>query len=227
MAKLRLVVFDMDGTLVDSIALIEDVMSRAFVACDLPAPAPGAIRGLIGISLEQLLDRLHPGLSDVDLNRLVRTYKQMFLEASVQGDPAKQTPLFGGAREVLDRLSRQDNTILAVATGKSRRGLNRMFEEHEIGHYFMTSHVADDHPSKPHPSMLEAVLRDTGMSAEEAVMIGDTTYDLEMARAAGMKSIGVTWGNHPADRLAPMADALVDNFDALTPSIDQLLETAR
>ncbi len=227
MAKLRLVVFDMDGTLVDSIALIEDVMSRAFLACDLPSPAPGAIRGLVGISIEQLMDKLHPGLSDKDLDHLVRTYKQMFMEISVQGDPAKQTPLFGGAREVLDLLSAQDNTILAVATGKSRRGLNRMFDEHGIRHYFMTSHVADDHPSKPHPSMLEAVLRDTGMDADQAIMIGDTTYDLEMARSAGIKNIGVTWGSHPADRLAPVADALVESFDALPASIDQLLETPR
>ncbi|MEM9432327.1 MAG: HAD-IA family hydrolase [Pseudomonadota bacterium] len=223
MADLKLVVFDVDGTLIDSIAHIETVMDQAFTANDLPKPQPGAVRNLIGVSLLGLLDKLHPGLSETQLHRLAQTYMDMF-SASSTTLPIQQTaPLFPGARAALEALRAREDLLLGLATGKSRRGLNRLLDAHTLDMFFVTTHVADDHPSKPHPAMLLATLTDTGVDAESAIMIGDTSFDLDMARAAGVKSVGVGWGNHPVETLQANADAILHDFAKLPDLIDELL----
>ncbi len=225
MAELKLVIFDVDGTLVDSIGQIELLMARAFRACDLPEPAPGAVRNLIGVSLVQLLDQLHPGLSPDALNRLAMTYKQIFATESSKDNVAVTQPLFPGALEVLNRLHARENMLLAVATGKSRRGLNRLLDGYDLTRHFVTTQVADDHPSKPHPSMIHKALADTGLSERDAVIVGDTTYDLDMGHAAGVTAIGVTWGNHPPDILRNRADHMLEDFSQLDPLLDKIWAT--
>ncbi len=222
MAELKLVVFDVDGTLIDSIAHIETVMDQAFDLHGLARPHPGAVRNLIGISLISLLDQLHPGLDDSKLMALANSYKDLFNTSSTTMPFAQTAPLFPGARAALDRLRAQDHILLGVATGKSRRGLSRLLEAHGLEEYFQTTHVADDHPSKPHPAMLEATLRDAGVEPSKAVMIGDTTYDLQMAKSAFVPAIGVAWGNHPVEELRPHADVILDDFAALETALDTL-----
>jgi phosphoglycolate phosphatase len=111
--------------------------------------------------------------------------------------------------------------VLAVATGKSKRGLDALIENHGFQGWFMSRQVADFHPSKPHPSMLEAIIAETGIPAAQAVMVGDTTFDMEMARAVGMGAIGVSWGYHPADRL--IADEIIDDFASLSGALARIL----
>ncbi len=226
MAELKLVVFDVDGTLIDSIAHIETVMDQAFDLHGLARPELGAVRNLIGISLVSLLDQLHPGLDDAKLMGLANSYKDLFSTSSTSLPFTETAPLFPGAQAALDRLKAQDHILLGVATGKSRRGLNRLFDAHALDGFFQTTHVADDHPSKPHPAMLEATLRDTGIEPANAVMIGDTTYDLQMARSAGVTAIGVSWGNHPVETLRPHADILLEDFAALNDALDNLWSTS-
>ncbi|MEJ6395577.1 HAD-IA family hydrolase [Gymnodinialimonas sp. 2305UL16-5] len=212
---LRLVIFDVDGTLVDSIAFVERVMADAHHACGLPLPAPGAVRALVGVSLPGLLAQLHPGLSDTDLNRLQRSYMDLYAAASSEASVDVSAPLFPGTRDMLEDLARHDDLLLAIATGKSRRGLTRLLAQHEMDGHFVSTQVADDHPSKPHPSMALTALVEAGVAAEDAILVGDTTFDMDMARAAGVFGVGVGWGNHAADHVAPSADHMIDDWHGL------------
>ncbi len=220
MTDLRLVIFDVDGTLVDSQADIIAAMNATFEIEGLPPPAPPAIIAIVGLSLEVAIARLHPSLPDTQLDRMVQGYKDAYI-ALRGSSPVEQTsPLYPQAREVLLALHAQPATLLAVATGKSRRGLDKLLEGHGLDRMFVSQQVSDHHPSKPHPAMILAALSETGIDAGRAVMIGDTTYDMDMARAAGVKSIGVTWGYHPAETLR--ADALIDCFADLPAALDAL-----
>jgi phosphoglycolate phosphatase len=132
-------------------------------------------------------------------------------------DPA---PLYPGAADLLHRLAKRDDMLLAVATGKSRRGLRALIEHHGLEGIFISLQTADDHPSKPHPSMIAAALAEAGVGAGDAVMIGDTSYDIEMGRAAGVATIGVRWGYHPGAELeAAGAHRMVSDFDALEAAL--------
>jgi len=216
MTELRLVVFDVDGTLVDSQAHILATMSRAFAAVGRTPPTRDAVLNIVGLSLPVAMARLVPDVPD-DVPLLVDAYKSAFAEMRQSGDVAANSPLYPGARACLNGLAAEPNTLLGVATGKSRRGLAHLMDLHNLAPVFQTTQVADDHPSKPHPSMLEACLAETGTNAENAVMIGDTSYDIEMGRAAGFRSIGVTWGYHDANALRDAgAHLLVDDFAALS-----------
>lgn len=217
---LQLVVFDVDGTLVDSQRAILGAMGAAFAACDLPAPANADTLSIVGLSLDIAIARLRPDLPADVIARLVQAYKDSF-NANRQLDTM---PLYPGALDVLTHLHGQDTTLMGIATGKSRRGLNHLMGLHDMQRYFVTTQVADDHPSKPHPSMLHATLRETG--ATSGVMIGDTSYDMEMARAAGFSAIGVSWGYHPTARLhAAGAHVVLDSFDAVPDALSQFWGT--
>lgn len=212
---LRLVVFDMDGTLIDSQDVIVASMGKAFGQMGRPTPSRQDILSIVGLSLPQAIARLAPEFSDAALDEAVVRYKQAFVEtrAANGGTPS---PLYHGAIEVLDRLAAQDETLLGVATGKSRRGLDHVFAAHDLRRYFQTAQTADDHPSKPHPAMLQQTLTETGVEAAQAVMIGDTSFDIEMGRAAGFRTIGVSWGYHSVHRLEKAgADVVIDDFFAL------------
>lgn len=214
---LRLVVFDMDGTLIDSQDHIHGAMTLAFDAVGHDLPPRDKILSSVGLSLPEAMAVLVPDLSNTERAALVEAYKSSF--GQMRADT--HAPLFAGATSALDALYAADNVLLGVATGKSRRGLVHALGAHNIGHYFVTSQVADDHPSKPHPSMLQAALSETGVDHTCAVMIGDTTYDIEMGRATGFRTVGVGWGYHDAgDLISAGADIVIDDFAALAPALD-------
>ena len=222
MAELKLVVFDVDGTLIDSLAHIKGAMKTAFDTCGHTPPVEAAVRSIIGLSLPEAMRRLDPNLTDAELVEVVEAYKNSF-NRSETAEVRQDAPLFPGARPALDRLHGCDELLLGVATGKSRRGLVRMMGVHGLEGLFVTSQVADNHPSKPHPSMLEQCLYDTGVKPQNAVIVGDTTFDMEMGRNAGFHTIGVRWGYHAEADLAPFTDIMIDNFAALDAAVTQLL----
>ena len=213
---LRLVVFDVDGTLIDSQAHIYAAMAQAFEGQGLPVPPRAEILGIVGLSLPQAMARLAPALGPGDRMALVEPYRRAFAQMRQAG---VASPLFPGAREVLEGLARQPDLLLGIATGKSRRGLTAMLAAHDLAHLFTTVQVADDHPSKPHPAMLGACLRETGVSARDTVMLGDTSFDMDMARAAGVGWLGVAWGYHPPSALG---DIVVAEFADVPAALDAI-----
>lgn len=216
---LRLAVFDVDGTLVDSQAHILTAMAHAYGGAGLDCPPREAVLAIIGLSLPQAFARLEPQAEPALIERLVAGYKAAF--GLVR--PRMASPLFPGARAALDSLARREDVLLGVATGKSRRGLDHMLAEHRLEGYFVTRQVADDHPSKPHPSMLLAALGEAGADAGMTVMIGDTSYDMEMGRAAGCRRLGVAWGYHSADELLRAgAERVIAGYAALLPALEEL-----
>lgn len=218
-AELRLILFDVDGTLVDSQADILSAMGAAFAQAGLPAPDRGAVLSIIGLSLPQAMAQLAPDAPRQVQAGLDAAYRRAFRDQRLaQG--ADHAPLYPGALELLHRLNARPETLLGVATGKSRRGLDAVIETHGLQRLFVTRQVADDHPSKPHPAMIEAALSETGVARSNAVMIGDTSFDMEMARAAGIDAIGVSWGYHPPERLG-QAGRIVESMAALAEALEQ------
>ncbi len=204
---MRLAVFDCDGTLVDSQANIIRAMHSSFQRMGLPDPDPHAVRRVVGLSLVEAMQALLPD-ADTELHaRLAEDYKHAFqrLRADQRLDPE---PLFDGIFDLLGTLE-AEGWLLAVATGKSDRGLNLCLEHHGIHGRFVSLQTADRHPSKPHPSMLLQCLSDAGVPAHQACIIGDTVFDVGMGVAAGVKAIGVDWGYHEADELLEAGAAAV------------------
>lgn len=215
----RLAVFDVDGTLIDSQDHIVAAMADAFGALGHVPPSRQAVLSIIGLSLPVAVGRLAPQLPGEDRAGIVDAYRQGFGRLRAEN----HSPLFPGAGDVLDALLARPGVLMGVATGKSRRGLTHVLAAHGLGRHFVTTQVADDHPSKPHPSMLLAALAEAGTAAARAVMIGDTTFDIEMGRAAGMATVGVAWGYHPAAELAEAgADRVIGSFADLVPALDDL-----
>ena len=209
----RLIVFDCDGTLVDSQHLIIDAMRTTFESRGLPPPADDAVRHIVGLSLAEAIGELAPGIAQAERSALVEGYKQTF--QAMRRQPLFHEPLFEGARATLHELGRRGH-LLAVATGKSDRGIAAVLQHHVLEHLFLSLQTADRHPSKPHPSMLEAAMRETGSAPHETLMVGDTSYDVQMARAARVRPIGVGWGYHAAAALELAgADVVIDRFEQL------------
>lgn len=214
----RLAVFDCDGTLSDGQAAVCAAMDRAFAECALPAPPSHAVRRIVGLSLPVAIRHLTPGEEPGTHGRLVDAYKQAFFEARTLGQVHE--PLFDGIALLLQALH-TGGWRLGVATGKSDRGLNVCLTLHGVRELFVTLQTADRHPSKPHPAMLEAAMAEAGAAAGDTVMIGDTTFDIEMARAAGVRALGVAWGYHtPGELLAAGAEAVAVTAAELQEMID-------
>ena len=223
MSDLRLVVFDVDGTLVDSQADILRSMRSAFEAVDIPLPEREVVLGIVGLSLPEAMARLALDANALTRDKMVETYKSSYMQRRRDVGTQVSSPLYPGATSALARLRAVDEVLLGVATGKSRRGLDKLIEGHGLQGVFVTEQVADHHPSKPHPSMLHAAMRETGVAPEASVMIGDTSFDMEMARAAGMRAIGVSWGYHDRKALEA-ADLVIDRFDDLDMALEQIWE---
>ena len=191
---MKLLIFDWDGTLIDSADRIVRCMQQASADTDLPIPSREAVRDIIGLGLPEVFDRLFGGLDQQQEARMRERYRHYYIDAD--DTPAE---FFPGVIEGLTRL-RQQGYCLAVATGKSRFGLDRVFAETGLGELFHYSRCADETRSKPHPLMLEELLDESGVALERALMVGDTEYDLEMASRAGMRSVGVSYGAHHPQR---------------------------
>ena len=203
----ELIVFDWDGTLIDSEARIVTCMQRAAQDTGVPEPTPEAARDIIGLGMKEAVGRLFPALDRGELEKLIDAYRVHWL-----GDQVAEAQMFSGARDLLEML-REAGLLLAVATGKSRRGLNKALDESGLAPFFHATRCADETFSKPHPRMLEEILTDLDASPAEALVIGDTEYDMQMAGSARVDAVGVTHGVHSAERL--LAQGALRCFDDL------------
>ena len=202
----RLAIFDCDGTLVDSGATIHRALAAAFAEHGLKLPPPQISRRVIGLSLTEAMAALLPGASAEQHLALAEDYKRAFWELRAAGEV--EEPLFDGVVELLDRLE-NDGWLLAVATGKSDRGLMHCLESHGIHARFVSLQTADRHPSKPHPSMVEQAIADAGASSATSFVVGDTSFDMAMAVNAGALGIGAAWGYHDPEELLGAGAAAV------------------
>ena len=212
-----LVLFDVDGTLIDSQSHILGAMEFAFKARGLLLPPASEILAIVGLSLSEAFAQLCPETDAQERGLLVETYKESF--ASLR-QSAAAAPLYLGALECLEILKDLDDIVLGIATGMSRRGLSHVLSNPDLAGRFVTTQVADDHPSKPHPSMVLQAMAESG--AARGVMIGDTTFDMQMGRAAGLKTIGVSWGYHAQQALRALADRMIADYAQLVPEVQNL-----
>ena len=194
----RLAIFDCDGTLVDSGATITAALKACFEQNGLVVPPPSVTRRVIGLSLVEAMAALLPSAEPEQHLELAEDYKRAFMGLRVAG--RVEEPLFEGVLELLDLLE-ADGWLLAVATGKSDRGLRHCLDQHGIHARFVSLQTADRHPSKPHPSMVEQAIADAGTSAASTFVVGDTSFDMAMAVNAGAAGIGAGWGYHETAEL--------------------------
>lgn len=214
--KPKLVVFDVDGTLCDTTATIVDCWERALSACGLEVPPAAEIRSRIGQAIVTSLPALVEGVTDAQLGRFLETYRDIYVGTVTSVPP----PLFPGVRETLDRL-RADDVAVGVATSKSRVGLDRTLTADGLDDAFPTAYraSADDGPSKPHPKMLIDLLERTWHAPEDTLMVGDTTFDIEMAHAAGVRCVAVTCGAHDRVTLEEVEPAAIVHTVAHLPEL--------
>lgn len=210
-----LIVFDWDGTVVDSIASIAESIRLAAADLGLPVPTEQEARHVIGLGLSDALQLAVPSLPVERTEQFVNRYRYHYLNAGSVDRP------FRGVGDLLEALQAAGRP-LAVATGKSRRGLERAFEETGLGRLFIASRCADEGRPKPHPWMLESLAEETGIDASAMVMIGDTSHDIGMARGAGSAAIGVAYGAHDLGELQrAQPDWIVDSVAALRTLLEQ------
>ena len=223
---LRLVIFDVDGTLIDSQRLILAAMRQAFAEAGLPAPGDAVTLGIVGLSLPEAMAALAPDLPAPARDRLILCYKASFLALRARIGGEAESPIYPGAREALGRLNRA-GYLLSIATGKARRGLDHVLDSHGLRRFFIGTQTADDAPSKPHPGMVLNCLAATGVESANAVVVGDSEFDMAMARAAGVRAVGVGWGYHPPERLRRGgAEHILADFDELDGVLGRILEQA-
>lgn len=197
---MKLVIFDCDGTLVDSQHNIAAALTYAFNAQALAAPSVPEMLSIVGLSLPETFRVLAAAHSPVVQASLVEHYREAF--AAGRLERRHEEPLYPGITGILSALAGRDDVRLGIATGKSRRGVARILDREGWHSHFHTLQTADDHPSKPHPSMILKAMQETGVGVEATVMVGDTAFDMAMARSAGVGAIGVAWGYHSTERLA-------------------------
>lgn len=219
---MRLIIFDCDGTLVDSQHLIVEAIGAAFAANGLPAPARSRVLRHVGLSVAEAMAAISESLDEVLLANLAASYRAAF--ASLRQKPDFTEPMYPGARETVEALARDKGFLLGIATGKSRRGVDLFLGRENLTPLFATLQTADDAPSKPHPGMILRAMEETGAAPERTVMIGDTSYDMQMAVNAGVTAIGVDWGYHTAEELLEAgAGAVARDF----PHLAQLLSQSK
>ena len=217
---MRLVIFDMDGTLIDSVALIVETVNATFDEVGVPRPGVPAIRAISGLSVPIAFQQMAPDADEPTRKRLADAYYRQYAARAGQA----REPMFMGAMAALDRLRGRPDTILAVATGKGYRGAVALLDAHGILAHFDSVQTPDHNHSKPDPQMILTAMSKAGALPSRTAMIGDTRHDMAMARAAGVAAIGVAWGYHPeVDLRAAGADIVIDRFDELDAALDQLL----
>lgn len=194
MISYQMIVFDWDGTLMDSTSHIVMCMREAIIKLQLPPLTDKTIRQIIGLGLPEAVRTLYPQSTDADIQRLAMAYREIWL------DHPHESPLFENAAELLHKLAKQ-NIFLGVATGKGRLGLDKVLAATGLTDLFTATRCADECHSKPHPQMLEELMNFCGVDAESTIMIGDTEFDLLMAHNAKAKSVAITHGAHDLDRL--------------------------
>ena len=210
-----LIVFDWDGTLMDSTAVIAGSIQSACRDLGLTVPSNEAARHVIGMGLTQALRHAVPDAPETMYHPLTERYRHHFLSQE------NAMPMFALAQETIAEL-RSAGYSLAVATGKSRHGLNRAMQASAMQSYFHTSRTADETFSKPHPAMLHEIMAELDVEPKQTLMVGDTTHDLQMAINAGVDAIGMTHGAHPEDQLRALRPlALLDDFVALRAWLKQ------
>jgi phosphoglycolate phosphatase len=216
----RLALFDCDGTLVDSGANICTAMTMSFADVGLPPPTDAATRRIVGLSIYEAMRALYPEGTRAHHEALGGAYRRAF--TTLRAEKRIDEPLFAGIDGALDALD-EAGWLLGVATGKSDFGLKLCLDHHGLAGRFVTLQTADRHPSKPDPSMALAAMAEAGAGPETSVMIGDTRFDIAMAKAAGMLAIGVAWGYHAAEELlAEGADRVARHPAELAAMLEEL-----
>jgi len=203
----RMLIFDWDGTLCDSLQRIARCLQLAAIDTGLPVPELGAARDIVGLDMREALQQLFPGVGEPEVRALRDSYGHHFVR-----EDSEPSPFFPGVRSALERL-REQGFMLAVATGKSRRGLDRSLHSLDLLEFFHATRCADETASKPDPAMLVSLLDEHGLAPREAVMVGDTTFDMAMAQALDMPRLAVSYGAHSRERLLEFAPlACLDDF---------------
>jgi phosphoglycolate phosphatase len=216
----RLAIFDCDGTLVDSGANICLAMETCFERAQLPPPSRERTRRVVGLSLVEAMQAMAPEAEPHVHVALAEDYKHAFQQ--LRGNGLVEEPLYDGIAALIEALD-AGGWLLGVATGKSDRGLALCLDHHRLASRFVTLQTADRHPSKPHPSMIETAIAEAGAAPETTIMIGDTTFDMAMAKAAGVTAIGVAWGYHEVQELeAAGADYVVDHPSQIIELVGRL-----
>ncbi len=212
---MKLVLFDCDGTLVDSAALIHETMRRTFAQFGKPEPLVEETKAIIGLTLDIAIARMQgKPHADDEAVQMMAYYKSLF--ATVRTDMNFREPLFDGIRDVIETLGPRDDLLLGAVTGKSRRGLDLVLDTHDFRKWFVVGRTADDCPSKPHPAMVTECCDEMGVHPDDTLVIGDAIYDMQMAKAAGATAIGVSWGYASVAHLRDAgADVIVDHPRAL------------
>ena len=219
MSDLHLVIFDCDGTLVDGQHLIIAAMKESFLRHGLEAPNDRSTRRVIGLSLKTAVSIVLGPDQEHLADEVTETFKTAFHEIRLAN--TIEEPFYEGARELVEKLSKRDDVLLAIATGKSLKGVDVMLERENWQNTFVSLQTADSAPSKPNPGMILNAMAESGVGPENTVMVGDTTFDMEMARAANTQAFGVAWGYHDVDQLAQSgAHMILDDYAALDTALN-------
>jgi phosphoglycolate phosphatase len=220
---MKLAIFDVDGTLMDSQAMIVASLSAAFTAEGLPLPSRPEMLGTVGLSLVTMMAALRPLDEAARHQRLAQAYKEAFW--SYRANQSYPELPFDGAFDLLRRLKARGDVHIGVATGKAQRGVRHIIDQFGLEGIFTTIQTSDDAPSKPHPDMILQAMREVGVDARDTVMIGDAVFDIEMAHAAGVKPVAVGWGFQPRAVLEGAGPhAIVNDFNQLEETLAALWE---
>ena len=219
-APLRMVVFDLDGTIVDSQANIVRAVGEVAKILGLPGPPAEQVPRVIGLSLIEALAMLFPGVDTSTHKDLDREYREAFVR--LRASPDYSEPLFAGTHDILNALD-EAGFLLGIATGKATRGVKHVLNLHGLTGRFVTIQTPEIAPGQPHPGMVLQAMAEMGVEPQNTVMVGDTTYDIHMGLAAGVHTVGVSWGNHPAEELKSAgAHRLIDRLDDLLHAAETL-----